>query len=201
MFKIRSLPVLKKHPSQERNIISDADASFLKGKKYTCECCGLKSRPHRDYPDGYMEVFEHEKEKYCLCAMCIQSQYLARTMDGMPNHGLIIYCPTLSQGQIIRLAQMTYVARLRKNKLYSSTNSLIEMITSELIAPVEKIIPDFNTGDVKEFAEIYDYLSPKIKSSDLLDGLRYWPNEMVYAKQIKFWDKAAFNDVSDELYC
>lgn len=199
MFEIKSLPFSKEDIVQQGNVIPDATISFLQNNQYTCRCCGLVSRPHRDFPDGYIEVFEHDEEKFCLCSMCMQSQYVARSVGGMPHHGLIIYCPTLSQGEIVRLAQMTYIARLRKNKFYPEANNLIEKITTELISPVEKIIPGFSSGGVQEFAEIYEYLSPKIKSSGLLNSLRYWPNEMVYANQIKFWDKAAFNNVSEEL--
>lgn len=180
---------------------SPEQKSILESGSYLCQCCGLQSRSHREYPSGYVEVVVIDDVRHLLCTMCAQSQYLSRPVNGKKNHGLVIYCPSLSQGQIIKCAQWAYIAKYRHNKYEMNANALIGMITKDLIAPVEKIIPGFTSGDVIEFADIYKNMSPLLKNNSdrLFQDLRYWPNEVVFEKQIKFWNVAAFHELTDDL--
>ena len=204
MFSIKALPYIS-YKTPEKDSLnwlpSEAEMTILKSNGYRCRCCGLESRPHRDFPSGYLEVLRFNNTDHVLCSMCMQSQYLGRSVNGKANHGLIIYCPYLNQGQVIKLAQWAFIAKLRGNKFASSANKLIGMITKDLVEPVSYRIPGFNSGDVKEFSDIYEYMSPKLRdnSSALLSELRYWPNEVVFEPQIKFWNVAAFRSVTDDL--
>jgi len=75
------------------------------------------------------------------------------------------------------------------------------VIINDLIPPVSHIIPDLVDGDVKTFTDFYKNFSPTVinNSDDLLKDLRYWPNDMVFAKQMRFWDKAAFHTITGEM--
>lgn len=180
---------------------SSTETVILESANYTCSCCGLTSRPHRDYRSGYMEIIILDEKQHVLCAMCAQTQYLGRSVNGKKNHGLIVYCPSLTQGQIIKLAQWAYLSRLRANRYAKNANALIGMINKDLISPVEKIVPGFTSGDVIEFSDIYRNMSPLLKkrAESLFADLRYWPNEIVFEKQIKFWNAAAFYNLPDDL--
>lgn len=204
MYSIKSLPFDSYGISEKDSlnwVPSESEMMTLKSNGYKCACCGLESRPHRDFPSGYLELFQSNNVDQILCSMCMQSQHLGRSVNGKSNHGLIIYCPNLSQGRIIKLAQWAFIAKLRGNRFASSANKLIGMITKDLVEPVSYRIPGFNSGDVKEFSDIYEYMSPKLKehSSSLLSDLRYWPNEVVFESQVKFWNVAAFRSITDDL--
>lgn len=179
------------------NWIPTSDETLiLKKNEYTCDCCGLVSRPHVDFPSGYMEIY-HDK---ILCSMCMQSQHLDRPVNEIINHGLIIYCPTLSQGQIVKLAQWAYIARLRKNELSQQSSNLIGMITGDLLSPVSSVIPGFSSGDVPEFTEIYAHLPHDLRSNEsTFSKLRYWPNEAAFVNQMEFWNVASFHNISDDV--
>jgi len=204
MYSIKALPYLSYDASENNSlnwIPSESERLFLQSTGYQCQCCGLISRPHRDFPSGYMEVFRSEGEDHVLCAMCMQSQHLGRCVNGKANHGLIIYCPKLSEGQVVRLAQWAFIAKLRGNRFAQPANRLIGMIVKDLVEPVSYRIPGFTSGDVKEFTEFYQNMSPKLKSEGLtpISDLRYWPNEIVFEQQIKFWNASAFHNVTDDL--
>lgn len=180
----------------------DSNATNLfKSKGYRCECCGLVSRPHREFKSGYMEVCQLDGKDYVLCSFCAQSQYIGRTVNGRPNHGLIFYCPELTQGQVSNLAQWAFIAKLRGNQFSEHANRLIGLITRDLIEPVAHVIPGFSSGDVQEFADMYAYMSPKLRarSKTLFSTLKYWPNEVVFEPQVRFWNAAAFRGVTDDL--
>jgi hypothetical protein len=204
MYSIKALPFYSYETNEKDSlnwIPSESEKMILRSGGYKCECCGLESRPHRDFPSGYLELFKSNNVNQTLCSMCMQSQHLGRSVNGKSNHGLIIYCPNLSQGQIIKLAQWAFIAKLRGNRFASSANKMIGMITKDLVEPVSYKIPGFNSGDVQEFTDIYEHMSPKLKenSSSLLSDLKYWPNEVVFEPQVKFWNVAAFRSVSDDL--
>lgn len=204
MFTIKALPFSNYDTTGSDSlnwIPAEDERKFLKHNAYKCACCGLVSRPHRDFPSGYMEIFNSSSNKYVLCNMCMQSQYLGRSVNGKSNHGLIVYCPSLTQGQLIKLALWAYIARLRGNKFAASANKLIGMVTKDLVKPASNCIPGFNNGDVREFTDIYEYMSPKVRknSSKILSDLRYWPNEIIFESQVKFWNASAFQNVTDNL--
>jgi hypothetical protein len=204
MFTIRALkPRLFDAPAKDSLnwIPNSSEVTLLSNKNFQCECCGLQSRAHRDYKSGYLEIVNIEGVEFCLCSFCAQSQYLGRPVNGRSNHGLIFYCPELTQGQISKLALWSFIAKLRGNQFAAQANKLISLITRDLIEPVSGVIPGLTSGDVQEFADMYENLSPKLISNTptLFAALKYWPNEVVFESQIKFWNVAAFRNVTDEL--
>jgi len=114
---------------------------------------------------------------------------------------MIIYCPSLSQGQLIKLAQHSFVSRLRKNSFSESAGRLITMICKDLIEPVAKVLPGLVSGDLQEFHDFYEYITPELRvnTHKLFKDLRYWPNEVVFRNQINFWNVAAFKNLPDAL--
>ena len=173
----------------------------LENDNYKCNCCGLISRAHHDYKSGYMELVSLKGVSRVLCSMCAQSQYLRRSVNGEKKHGLIVYCPNLTQGEIIKLAQWSYIAKYRRNKYDKQADEIIKMIERDLVNPVSNIIPGFTSGDVQEFSDVFDWMSPKLRSDSekLFSNLKYWPNEIAFEKQTKFWNVAAFNKLADDL--
>jgi len=204
MYTIKALPY-KTYLTPENDSLNwkpgREDRAILESHGFTCKCCGLKSRKHRDYPSGYLEVIKIENSKQALCAMCNQSQHLGRPINDKLNHGLIIYCPSLTQGQICKLAQYAFIAKYRENQFAEKANLLIGTISRDLVEPVTKIIPGLSAGDVQEFVDIYEYMSPRLRqqSRELFRDLRYWPNETVFIKQTEFWDCAAYQNLSNDL--
>lgn len=204
MFTIKALtPTLFEAPGKDSLNWNpnSSQLGFLNSKNYQCECCGLTSRAHRDYKSGYLEIVNIDRVDYALCSFCAQSQYLGRPVNGRTNHGLIFYCPELSQGQVSKLALWVFIAKLRGNRFSAQANKLISLITRDLIEPVGGVIPGLTSGDVQEFADMYGYLSPRLlqNASTLFSSLKYWPNEVVFESQIKFWNVAAFRNVTDDL--
>ncbi|MFA0809417.1 hypothetical protein [Microbulbifer epialgicus] len=174
---------------------------LLRKNNFTCDCCGLISRPHQEVKSGYMEVCYIEDKNHILCNICAQSQYVGRKVNGRPNHGFIFYCPDLTQGQISSLALWSFVAKYRENQFSQSANRLVSLILSDLVEPVSYIIPGFTSGDVQEFADIYKHLPPKLMETgdQLFSNLKYWPNEIVFEPQIRFWNAASFHNINEDL--
>jgi hypothetical protein len=166
---------------------------------YTCQGCGLTSRPHKKVPDGYLEVVHIDGRAMALCTMCMQAIHLSRVHQSS-NHGLIIYAPSLSQGRLIRYAQLLYLAKLRNNRAAPVADQLINDIQAKGVAPLADGFAGLKTGALAEFINLWDYASPRIKQNadSLFEGLRYWPFEMPYRHQLKFWQMAAFKHLSDE---
>ena len=166
--------------------------------KYTCQCCGLQSRPHKKVITGYIEVFALDGRLTALCTMCMQAIHLSRKHQSY-NHGLIIYCPSLSQGQLSRLAQMLYLAKLRNSPGAEYADQLINDIQSKGVTPLAQTFPGLKTGALSEFINLWQYASPKIhrNSQALFGGLRYWPFEMPFRHQVQFWQVATFNHLTE----
>ncbi len=167
---------------------------------YTCQCCGLKSRPHKKAVTGYIEVVDFDGSPTAFCTMCMQAIHLSRKHQSY-NHGLIIYSPSLSQGQINRIAQMLYLAKLLNSTAAQRADQLINNIQAKGIAPLAETFPGLKTGALSEFINLWQYASPRIKQNQksLFNGLRYWPFEIPFRRQLKFWHAATFNHLNDHL--
>lgn len=204
MYSIKALPCPRYDAPESDPLNWRPDAwqsEFLASKGYRCDCCGLVSRPHKDYLSGYLEIMPADDGNRVLCTMCMQTQHISRPVNGKRNHGLIIYCPSLTQGQIIKMAQWAFMAKYRGNKFAQAANRLISMVVNDLVEPVAQVVPGLATGDIGEFADLYDYMPPHLrdKGPRLFGSLRYWPNEVVFEPQIRFWNVAAFYNITDDL--
>lgn len=133
----------------------------LKSKNYTCECCGLVSRPHKDYPSGFIELVRFSSgREVAMCSMCVQGIALDRKVVGQKEHGYIIRCPELSQGEVVHMARLFYLGQILDNKISEEAERLIELMQSQLTKDVSTIIPSYEDGSIEEFVDIYKYLPP-----------------------------------------
>ena len=188
-------------PSDLNYSPSDRLLKILKASDFTCSCCGLKSRRHADYPSGFIEVLETKAgDNKPYCTICAQSISLDREVNGMKEHGYIILCPELSQGQVSHFARMHFLSQINDNKISEKSSEIYEMMTTELTKNVGSIIPGYESGSIEEYIDIYNYLPPAYKSGKecVIENLRYLPKQMAYDKQARFWKAASYRGLEVE---
>ena len=164
----------------------------LEAASFCCSSCGFVATPRASVcPSGYMELVDIDGKTKVLCAICAQSQYLTRPINGVNNHGLIIYAPGMTQGHITHLARTLYVSRYKDDANTERSRALISKITSELVNPVSEMIHDFESGSAREFGNILTSLPPKANKNigPLLECLRYWPYFEVFEMQVALWSE------------
>lgn len=170
---------------------TELEVKLLKEKRYTCECCGFKSRPHRDHLSGYMELVNIDGRITCLCALCASSQKLGRTVEGSDQHGLIIYLPQLTQGQLTNLVRICHVSAVCNLPSRDATKKILGELNQHTVT--EDIYPFFTShGGLQSMVEALRFQTPKTKqhSNELFGGLRYLPNRMEYWTIYEFWHLA-----------
>jgi len=201
MYTLKSsIPNTTSKLVRELNWLPDqSQLEILENNNFQCDCCGLVSRPHKQVPSGFIEIASFDDKELPLCSFCMQSQNLSRLVSGRINHGLIIYCPSLSQGQVSKLALYIYASKLRGNGLSSAATNLLTNINKSLIKPASKILPILKSGEVQIFVDVYNNLSPDLLSrqESLFEDLKYLPSEELFKAQVAFWNKASLNNISD----
>lgn len=188
-------------PSDLNYTPSNRLLKILKASDFTCSCCGLKSRRHTDYPSGFIEVLEvNEGDNKTYCTICIQSISLDREVNGMKEHGHIILCPQLTQGQVSHFARMHFLSQINDNMVSDKSAEIYELMASELTKNIGTIIPGYESGSIEEYIDIYNYLPPAFKSgkTSVVDNLRYLPKQMAYDKQTRFWKAASYRGLEVE---
>ncbi len=174
------------------SLAASHDLKIIKQHGFKCVQCNFQSRPHKSVPTGFMEVIELNGKKGCYCTICAQSILLRRLPDAKRNHGHIIYCPALSQGQVSDLSRYVALHTIRKTSLENSARTLSRTIKDHLVPIVERVIPGFSSGDPFAYADLMDNLrAPRDQTG--LEHLRYWPNLAVFNFVFKYWDAAAFS--------
>jgi len=174
------------------------EASLLNQRNFTCQCCGFKSRSHKRCLSGYMEIVKVEGIHYCLCSICATSQKVSRNIqfeDEHSCHGLIIFCPDLTQGQITQLVRFQALSYIFEKgfadasfHLFANLKKDKRLLVSGEFHPVFKDAP----GSLQVFSSLYKSLSPKALSaySTLFSGIRYLPDPDPFDDCFKFWAAA-----------
>lgn len=186
-----NIPPIYTSPSVDSlNWVPDAaDVKILSKSKYICSSCGLKSKESQECKSGYLEIVRLNGRDEVLCNMCAQVLFIARSVNDRANNGLIIYCPSIDQGEVCSLAQKLFFSRMRDDENSEKARSIINRISSDLVDPVTNLIPDFESGTAKQFGTIIDSLSPRGREnlSPVIAQLRYWPFEEIFSKQVLYW--------------
>ncbi len=184
-------------PSGLNWIPNPAERLILEKNNFQCAACQLRSRPHLNCASGFIEITQDDQgNPLTLCSMCMQSQHMGRPVSHSYNHGLIIYCPALTQGELIKLCQSIFVAKFRKSDFEESANILWSAINRELVRPVNTVFGELGDGTIQKFVSIYNELTPQLLKAEkeLFCALRYLPNEVFYQEQIQYWSKTGLND-------
>lgn len=177
-----------------KHLTQPEDFELLKASRFTCVDCGLVSRPHKSVPTGYMGLDDDE----VLCAMCYLAAFTEEALEGNHQHGRMLYCPDVSQADLNRLAQMSFLAKYRGEVLSDTASSLIAKIESDLTKPLKRLFPSFVDGDLASFNELMLSLPSDIQASadQVFSPLRYWPDYEAYLSVIEFWNVAAFKQLA-----
>jgi hypothetical protein len=167
--------------------------------KFTCQCCGFVAMQTKECLHGGLEFLEVKGEYYLLCFMCSQSQQLYRGVahKGEPkfDHGILVYCPSLTQGQIISAIRDIYAMsqhyRYKTNKyLRERVRSLKAEFTTKLTENCPNIYElNIKSNHIGGYAEILKYAPLEMHEKDvsLFAGIRYIPDENLFADIVKLW--------------
>ena len=181
------------------NKATKVELDIMRKLRFTCACCGFVTMQTKSCLHGGMEFLVIKGKHYLLCLMCSQSQQLCRGVEhkGEVNfdHGILVYCPDLTQGQVIATVRDIYALsvhyRFKSNKyLRERVRSLKSSFTTKLMESCPNIYDlNIKSNHIGGFAEIYKY-SPK----ELLDidqevfaGIRYIPNEGLFSNIVQLW--------------
>jgi hypothetical protein len=182
-----------------RNKATKVEVGLMKKLSFTCACCGFMSMQTKECLHGGMEFLKIKGEYKLLCFMCSQSQQLYRGVDhnGEPNldHGILVYCPTLSQGQVTATIRDIYAMSLHyryKNNKY--LRERVRSLKAEFTNKLKENCPNIYDLNIKSnhiggFAEISKYAPKELHDIDevIFEGIRYIPDENLFAEIVKLW--------------
>jgi len=165
---------------------------------HTCSACGLKSREHVDVKSGYLEVLDTPEGEKVLCALCSQAQQLNVPINGLENHGLIIYCPDLSQARISQLVLASAMAHRSKHKLSMPSDLFLKEFKRMLIKPVGECLPGLNTGTIFDMIELLESMSLEFNRNSYkhIPYIKYLPLAIPFEAQLDFWHMATYKNSS-----
>lgn len=182
-----------------RNVATKVEIGVMKKLRFTCDCCGFMTMQTKECLHGGMEFLKVKGEYKLLCFMCSQSQQLYRGVEheGEPkyDHGILVYCPSLTQGQVIANIRDIYALSLHHS--YKSNKYLRERVRglkSEFTTKLTENCPNIYDLNIKSnhiggYAEILKYAPKELHDMDvsLFEGIRYIPDENLFAGVVKFW--------------
>ena len=107
---------------------TNAEYKGMEQLGFKCQCCSFVALRTADCLHGGMEFVKISGKYYLLCFMCAQSQLLTRPVridigELKYNHGQLVYCPELTQGQIINNIRDIYVLSVYQRANKTSTLS------------------------------------------------------------------------------
>ncbi|MFT7006680.1 MAG: hypothetical protein ACJAXJ_001188 [Colwellia sp.] len=181
------------------NKATKVEIDLMKKLRFTCSCCGFTTMQTKACLHGGMEFLQIKGEYYLLCFMCSQSQQLYRGVEhaGESNldHGILVYCPTLTQGQVIATVRDIYAMsqhyRYKTNKyLRERVRGLKSSFTTKLTETCPNIYDlNIKSNHIGGFAEISKYSPKELHDKDeyVFAGIRYIPDENLFADIVKLW--------------
>jgi hypothetical protein len=181
------------------NKATSVELKLMKKLRFTCSCCGFMSMQTNECLHGGLEFLEIKGEYYLLCFMCSQSQQLFRGVvhNGEPNldHGILVYCPTLTQGQVTATVRDIYA--MKQHYRFKSNKYLRERVRAlkaEFMTKLTENCPNIYDLNIKSnhiggYAEISKYAPKELHNQDevIFAGIRYIPDENLFADIVKLW--------------
>lgn len=173
--------------------------AILKGSNFTCSECAIVSRPHKKYPHGFLNIHKNllSGDIRVLCSMCSTCENIDRAINDEYEHGHIINCPELTQGEVVHFARMNFIAKIRGGELGEVADGVFSLMQTELTQNMGGVVPGFESGSLIEFVDIYNYLPPNLKfgENSVLKDVRYLPSFETFKTQVAFWNVAAYSKI------
>lgn len=181
------------------NQATKVELSLMKKLRFTCACCGFMAMQTKECLHGGLEFLEIKGNFYLLCFMCSQSQQLLRGMDhngeAKHDHGILVYCPVLTQGQVISITRDIYA--LKQHPLYKTDKYLRERVRAlkaEFSTRLTEQCPNIYDLNIRSnhiggYAEIYKYAPEELLEKDVtaFSGVRYIPDENLFSQIVALW--------------
>lgn len=175
---------------------STEQLTALKSGKFKCSCCGMQSRPSKTVPSGYMEAIKIDDKSTVVCRMCYGATHVDGDLDGRVDHGVIIFAPWISQGQLNNLLRLAFVAKCREVANYQNhSDTLYNDFYSLIEAGSMHIGIDNFSGSLQDYTGIFNLLNDEAlsKINTVFKGMRYLPSYDAYYDVVRYWDKSTFH--------
>lgn len=176
-----------------------AHRDLIKSTKARCACCGVPSDPIKGVESGFLEYIDAETP-YLLCVLCRQASNLNRVYNGVKEHGVIIYAPSMDQSAIIGITHL-YFALGKTDSEYASKISDLYFSIKKLSEDLSFVTPYSKKmdGSIEAYREIVDALPMHISKNQwhLIKHLRYVPSIPAFQYESTYWSmqlKKRFND-------
>ena len=172
---------------------SVAKLRLLQRSGFRCAGCGLVSAPSTEVPSGYLELVAAEDCRAALCVLCSQALHVGRVVRDRTarDHGVIVYCPSLTQGQVCQLFRDQGVARVLGLPGADALADRIDRLSLEgsELARQALGLPAREFADgmtIPLFLEVLDAMPTEVDRDGLLRDLRYLPRQH-FNKQLEYW--------------
>ncbi len=190
------------------NKTTKSEFRAMKSLKFTCSCCGFIGLPTKSVPHANLEFVEVNGSLHLLCILCAQSQHLQRGVElgsgeVSLNHGVLVYCPELSQGEIISIARDLFLALLYKQQnigfdkfgaINEQHNAFIKRLTEN-----HSNIPSLNIseGHLAGYVSLYKFAPKSLidREQEVFGSIRYLPSMKVYRTFLEHWLKTSYSSL------
>lgn len=193
---------------------------ILEDSKFTCSKCGFASRASRKVPHGYMIPVDLEHaglaalesaRGVCLCPLCASALAInwsvaeQRTDNAeiLPVPGYLIWLPEMDQHKISIVASYVLVGvnHLDVDHDLADTLNYVNGAYLGRKAHLASNIPLYKDDRDSDFAlalsllptEYYEY------RSEVLKGVRYWPNANFWREQSKYWMHGTYRPIEESI--
>lgn len=171
-----------------------AHIQTLREAKFTCACCGFRSRPSRAVPNGYMHVMRFKKAPTVFCWLCAGTRLLGSTVNNVPM-GLLIYAPSWSQKNVTDLVRISKGAVLMQHQLpefiVNKAHSVLTRLRSYDFVTDNDLHEFFEgtAGSTREVADLMLTAQPQIIKHypKLFRHIRFLPSADVFSDVIKYY--------------
>lgn len=180
----------------------------MKLLNFRCQCCGFCGVPRKEVPGAGLEFVDINKELKLLCLMCSQSQLLTRPIlleNGSKelNHGRLVYCPEVTQGEIISITRDIQALTIyQKNNPNRALRVKIEVYRETYLETILKRcanIPTLkiNNNDLGGYASLYKYAPPQLlkNENEVFGAVRYIPDDLVFSHVVKHWLNTSYQSI------